>query len=312
MFIHLDAAADLLNKNAVVAIPTETVYGLAAKASSNEAVAKIYTLKNRPSFNPLIVHVHDINTIDDFAHLSPLARDCCQFFWEQKLPLTVVLPLKHEHTISALVTAGLETIAVRLPHHSVCQDLIKRTGPLAAPSANVSNTLSPTSTELVMQSFKEKCPPILEGGVCAVGVESTILDLSNKTPIILRPGGVTKEMLDDYLGMDIQFSHSKTIKSPGQMKLHYSPGCPVILNKHSCNEGEILLAFGPDAPHGALNLSPTGNLIEAAAHLFQYLAILAQQKPKAIVVMPIPHQGIGTAINDRLSRAADITQAHTR
>ncbi|CAO4843897.1 MAG: Threonylcarbamoyl-AMP synthase [Holosporales bacterium] len=304
MFIHLDAAADLLNNNQVVAIPTETVYGLAAKATSHDAVSKIYALKNRPSFNPLIVHVHDLDAIATFAHLSAKASACCAFFWDQKSPLTVVLPLKEGHLISPLVTAGLQTIAVRLPHHPICQDLLARTGPLAAPSANVSNTLSPTSADLVMQSFKEKCPPILDGGACTVGVESTILDLSTHTPHILRPGGVTKEMLDDYFKDDIHFAPTNTIKAPGQMKVHYSPGCPVLLNKENCQEGEVLLAFGPNAPEDALNLSPAGDLVEAAAHLFQYLAILALQKPKAIAVMPIPLHGMGAAINDRLSRAA--------
>lgn len=307
MFIHLQAAADLLNSNQVVAIPTETVYGLAAKATSNDAVAKIYALKNRPSFNPLIVHVHNLEAVDDFADFSQKAKACCAFFWDQQSPLTVVLPLKEGHLISPLVTAGLQTIAVRLPHHALCQDLLARTGPLAAPSANVSNTLSPSNAELVQQSFKEKCPPILNGGACTVGVESTILDLSTKTPQILRPGGVTKEMLDAYFKEDIPFIHTKNIKAPGQMKVHYSPGCPVFLNKVHCEQGEVLLAFGPNAPDDALNLSPTGDLVEAASNLFKYLAILAQQNPKAIAVMPIPLHGMGAAINDRLSRAAALT-----
>ncbi|PIZ33167.1 MAG: threonylcarbamoyl-AMP synthase [Alphaproteobacteria bacterium CG_4_10_14_0_8_um_filter_37_21] len=302
--IGINKAVQILSDEGICAIPTETVYGLAADATNSNAVAKIYALKNRPTFNPLIVHVSSIKQATAFAEISSENHKVCSYFWDQNLSLTVVLPLKATHLISPLVTAGLNTIAVRRPNHPIALDIINRVGPIAAPSANQSMHISPTSADHVCKSFGKNSPYIVDGGLCTVGLESTILDLSNKIPCILRAGGVTKEDLETYFKMSLN-SASKTIKAPGMMKKHYAPACPVILNAQTMQPGDVLLGFGPKTPKGStLNLSPTGNLTEAATNLFDALYKLEAMKPKRILISPIPMIGLGIAINDRISRAA--------
>lgn len=306
MIIDIEKASTLLLQNEIIAIPTETVYGLAGRATETTAVAKIYELKKRPHFNPLIVHVSSIDDIHSFAIIDSNKKKHINYFWSQNKSLTVVLPLKEGHSISPLVTAGLNTIAIRIPHHPVAIEVINRTGPLAAPSANIANRLSPTCANHVLESFKDNPPYVVDGGACTVGLESTIIDYTNDIPILLRPGGLSIEELEEYFGKKIEKRKSdQAISAPGQLKVHYSPGCPVILNSSTIKHGEILLGFGPDSPsHAALNLSESGNLVEAASNLFEYLSILSKKNPSAIVIMPIPNFGLGLAINDRLERAA--------
>jgi L-threonylcarbamoyladenylate synthase len=302
---NLQSIVDALEHEDIAAIPTETVYGLAGKATSYKAVAKIYQLKGRPSFNPLIVHISSCEQIEKFAIISPDQKACIDYFWSQKKPLTVVLNLKDNHPLTPLVTAGLSTVAIRMPHHSLALEIIMHTGPLAAPSANVSNNLSPTTAEHVSLSFKEKAPLILNGGECRIGVESTILNLASITPQLLRAGGLSKEALEDYFKCEVPYVQNDKPNAPGQLSHHYSPGCPVILNEVTFEKGSVLLGFGPDTPsHAAFNLSQTGNLDEAAHNLFTALHKLALMNPKSITVMPIPKEGLGLAINDRLQRAA--------
>ena len=301
---EVDHAIEILSRGGICAIPTETVYGLAADATNSDAVAKIYTLKNRPTFNPLIVHVTSIEQAANFANVTDDHKKVCTHFWERGLPLTVVLPLHTKHPISPLVTAGLKTIALRKPHHPMALDIIHKVGPIAAPSANQSTHISPTSAEHIRKSFGKNAPYIVDGGPCPVGLESTILDLSTTKPCILRAGGVTKETLEAYFKCPLNTA-SSTIKAPGMMKKHYSPGCPVILNTEVVSPGDVLLGFGPKTPdYASINLSPTGNLIEAATNLFDALYTLESMKPKRILIAPIPMIGLGIAINDRIARAA--------
>jgi L-threonylcarbamoyladenylate synthase len=249
-------------------------------------------------------HVTSIEQAASFAEISDAHHKICTYYWKQKSPLTVVLPLREKHPISPLVTAGLKTIAIRKPHHPMALDIIHQVGPIAAPSANQSTHISPTSAEHIRKSFGTNTPYILDGGPCTVGLESTILDLSTTEPCILRAGGVTKENLEAYFNHPLNTA-STTIKAPGMMKKHYSPGCPVILNAETITPGDVLLGFGANAPTDALlNLSPTGNLVEAATNLFDFLYKLESMNPKRILISPIPMIGLGIAINDRIARAA--------
>jgi L-threonylcarbamoyladenylate synthase len=305
--MSLKKAIHLLLNEKLVVIPTETVYGLAALASSDIAVSQIYAIKERPTFNPLIVHISDFEMLKTFAQINENQKKACSFFWNQQKPLTVVLPLKKNHPISPLVTAGLKTIAVRIPNHPLTLDLIKKTGPLAAPSANKSNTVSPTTAEHVKKSFGMMCPYVLNGGNCSIGLESTILDLTQDLPTLLRPGGVSLEELANYYKKEIPLQKNQKVIAPGMMKKHYSPGCPVYLNTYDVEKNGILIGFGLNTPqHAQYNLSPNGDLIEAAKNLFDILNEIQDLKPKSVSVMPIPKIGIGLAINDRLERAAAI------
>lgn len=301
-------ACELLADGNVVVMPTETVYGLAADATNDQAVAKIYELKNRPSFNPLIMHVPDITQAEKWAHFTPAALMLAEAFWEvNHRPLTLVLNRKNDTNLSHLATAGLDTVAVRVPHHPIALELLRSfQKPLAAPSANRSNHISPTSIEAVKESLGARTPFILDGGVCSVGLESTIVDMTTSEPVLLRPGGATKEEIEKVIGASLKLSSSSAcIKAPGMLKRHYAPTHSLRLNVTTPLEGEVLLGFGPHAPSNAtLNLSETGDLREAAAHLFQMLRVLDQSTCKAIAVMPIPNHGLGLAINDRLKRAA--------
>ncbi|MBN9343503.1 MAG: threonylcarbamoyl-AMP synthase [Caedibacter sp. 38-128] len=305
----LEKAAYLLQQGNLVAIPTETVYGLAANAFLDQAVAKIYSLKNRPNFNPLIIHCKDLKMAQEIGIFNDYAFKLAEVFWPG--PLTIVLPLNPNAPVSKLATAGLKTVALRIPAHPMTLKILELAGiPLAAPSANPSESISPTSASHVEKAFKkiDGLSMIIDGGACDVGLESTIIDLSEENPILLRPGKITRENLSSFIG---EFSNNtleaRHPKAPGQLKRHYAPSIPLKMDVHEVNERQALLAFGPSPLLSAkktLNLSPTADLIEAAANLFTMLHELDDSKFESIAVMPIPQQGIGIAINDRLSRAA--------
>lgn len=299
----IQKGCDLLRSGRVVVMPTETVYGLAADATSDHAVAQIYTLKNRPQFNPLIIHVPALAQAEEIAVFSQQAYALANKFWPGSL--TLVLPRRSGHSISDLASAGLDTVAVRIPNHPVALDLLKAYGkPLAAPSANRSTEISPTQASDVQKAFGEDIF-ILEGGPCQVGVESTIVDLTGERPVLLRPGGVSVEQLESVLGPIDRISESSPIKAPGMMRRHYAPTRPLRLNITEAHPKEAILGFGKceDLPV-TLNLSPSGDLVEAAAHLFRMLRELDSPTYEGIAVVPIPTHGLGLAINDRLSRAA--------
>lgn len=301
-------AAALLREGKLVAFPTETVYGLGGDATNDKAVAAIYAAKGRPQFNPLIVHVHDARVLDELIEWNETARLLAAQFWPG--PLTLVLPRKKNCSVSLLVSAGMETLAVRMPSHPVALQLLKEVGrPIAAPSANASGKLSPTTPVHVAESLDDKVDMILAGGKSTVGLESTVVDLVSAQPRILRPGGVTKEQLEKVIGIIAVASPTgdKAPLAPGMLPSHYAPNLPVRLNAEAAGDDEALLAFGPDVfvKGGAtrLNLSPQGDLEEAAANLFAMLHQLDNPRYQGIAVMPVPETGLGAAINDRLRRA---------
>lgn len=295
----LEKALQILHAGDLIGLPTETVYGLAADATQDVAVAKIFEQKNRPSINPLIIHGATQTTFQEHVEWDERAQLLAEAFWPG--PLTLVLPRKLTSSISLLASAGLETLAVRVPHHPVALDLLKKFGkPLAAPSANRSGKVSPTTAEHVAEDFSNLF--ILNGGATTIGLESTILDLTSATLLILRPGGISREELEAVIG-PIQMHDSSTIKAPGMMKSHYAPHLPLRLDALGPQPGEAFLAFGPTA-QSDLNLSITGELREAAANLFKMLRLLDQMEFKGIAVAPIPMQGLGLALNYRLQRAA--------
>ena len=294
-------AARILEAGGLVAVPTETVYGLAARADSAEAVAKIYAAKGRPSFNPLIVHVRDLAQAESLAVLDERAHELAQRFWSG--PLTMVLPLKDGAQVAGAVTAGLPTIAMRRPAHPAMHALLEATGfALAAPSANRSEEISPTRPEHVLRSLGAQCPIVLDGGASAQGLESTIVALREGGGwSLLRPGPISKETLDGILGADNTVVESG-IEAPGQMARHYSPGKPLRLNAREASRDEYLIGFGEVG--GDCTLSRLGDLNEAAARLYDSLHKAAASERSQIAVAPIPEGGVGRAINDRLRRAA--------
>lgn len=307
---EIDKAADLLRAGGLVAMPTETVYGLAADATNDKAVARIFEAKGRPQFNPLIIHVRDINMALRFVDLSPTARKLIAAFWPG--PLTIVAPRREDCEISLLASAGLDTLGVRCPKHAIAQALIKSLGrPLAAPSANRSGSISPTQADHVRQSLGERVDAVLDGGPSEIGLESTIVKVEGEEIIILRPGGISAEDLQDVTGKPVLTSaKSSTIEAPGMMKSHYAPSVRVRLNATKAEPHEAFLGFANEtvtAPT-SLNLSPSGDLSEAAANLFAYLhqldASCLDEGLTGIAVAPIPQKGLGIAINDRLTRAA--------
>lgn len=299
-------AADLLRAGELVAFPTETVYGLGGDARSDRAVARIFEAKGRPRFNPLIVHLPDLQAARQIAVFDPLAERVAQAFWPG--PLTLVLPLCPDAGLSDLVTAGLPTVAIRVPAHPVAQALLRAFGgPLAAPSANPSGKVSPTRAAHVAEGLSGRIAGILDGGACGVGVESTILSLD--PPQLLRPGGIPAEALEDCLGQTLTTGgDAAKPNAPGQLVSHYAPGAAVRLLAESVTAEEVWLGFGPRCAGADLNLSPNGDLVEAAANLFTFLReadriATATGRPR-IAVAPIPERGLGRAINDRLRRAA--------
>ncbi|HEV2186926.1 MAG TPA: L-threonylcarbamoyladenylate synthase [Stellaceae bacterium] len=300
-------AVGLLRAGKLVAFPTETVYGLGADATDDRAVAAIFAAKGRARFNPLIVHVPDPAGAESIAEFGARARDLGQRFWPG--PLTLVLRRRETSGVSLLACAGLDTVAVRVPVHPVAQALLRAVArPLAAPSANRSGHVSPTTAEHVAAELGRRVAMILDGGPSAVGLESTVLDLSGLRPVLLRPGGVTREQLEAVLGpIAAAGADPAAPRSPGQLASHYAPGVPLRMNAIDTEPGEALLGFGPAPPPGfaeVLNLSPTGDLTEAAANLFAMLRRLDRPEFTGIAVMPIPEHGLGLAINDRLRRAA--------
>ena len=308
--MSIDEAARLIREGELVAFPTETVYGLGGDATNERAVAKIFEAKGRPQFNPLISHVLDAGEARRLVRWNQTADKLAVRFWPG--PLTLVLPRATNSPIALLATAGLDTAAIRAPAHPMAQALIRAAGrPIAAPSANRSGAVSPTRAEHVAESLGSRVKLILDGGPCEVGLESTVLDLTTATPTLLRPGGATREAIEAVSGpialSDAIPSGDTARKSPGQLDSHYAPARPVRLNATSVAQDEALLAFGPRPPVGArqlLNLSPEGNLTEAAANLFAHLRALDRPANTRIAVMPIPQTGLGLAINDRLRRAA--------
>ena len=305
----ISRAAELLSARRLVAFPTETVYGLGGDARADQAVAAIYAAKGRPSFNPLIVHLPDIAAAQRYVHWSAQAQALADAFWPG--PLTLVLPLKAGHGLSHLVTAGLPTVAIRVPAHPLARRLLQAFGgPVAAPSANPSGRISPTSAAHVLAGLDGKIAAVLDGGPCAVGLESTIVALEPR-PQLLRPGGATAAALAKVLGLAPEAldtdapspgAQPESITAPGQLLSHYAPGALVRLNASAPHPGEVMLGFG--AVDGALNLSAAGDLSEAATNLFDYLHQLDQPGVAGIAVAPVPDHGVGLAINDRLRRAA--------
>lgn len=307
----LKEAAQRLLQGYLVAMPTETVYGLAANATDDRAVARIFALKERPSFNPLIVHVESLEKASNLIEMTGLARRLAEAFWPGPLTLVGKRSPSSDFAPSLLCSGGLKTLAVRVPAHPVAQHLLRLAGvPLAAPSANPSTKLSPTSALHVQQGFPEAEDLwILEGGDCTQGLESTVVDITGETPVILRLGTITAENIEEAVGVkplyykDIEETH--TIKSPGQMLKHYAPDKPMRLNAVDVKPGEGLLAFGSQnipAASVIYNLSETGDLLEAAQNLFKMLHLLDTENVSGIAVMSIPQEGLGLAINDRLTR----------
>ena len=295
------AAAEAIARARPVAVPTETVYGLAGDATSGDAVAAIYAAKGRPSFNPLIVHVDGMEMAETVAIFSPLARRLAETFWPG--PLTLVLPLADGAPVARLTTAGLSTVAVRMPAHPVMRALISQCGhPLAAPSANASGAISATRAEHVAQSLAGRIELVLDGGPTEVGIESTIVAVEEDRLRLLRPGSVTPEMLSEAGGVSVSTSDNGTIEAPGQMLSHYAPSKPVRLDAIERRDGEYLIGFG--GVEGDASLSQRGDLAEAAARLFDLLHAADAAAAPAIAVAPIPDEGLGIAINDRLRRAA--------
>lgn len=298
----LTRAAQILSGQGLVAFPTETVYGLGGDARSDLAVARIFDAKGRPRFNPLIVHVPDLAAARAFAQFDARAEAVAAAFWPG--PLTLVLPLRADAGLSPLVTAELDTVAIRVPAHPVAQALLRAFGgPLAAPSANPSGRVSPTRAAHVIEGLAGRIDAVLDGGACAVGVESTILGLVG-APALLRPGGVASEALEAMLGPLAIGGSAEKPNAPGQLASHYAPGAAVRLNAETALPGEVRLGFG--AGGADLNLSVSADLIEAAANLFHMLREadrLAGQGGR-IAIAPIPALGLGRAINDRLRRAA--------
>lgn len=304
----ITAAADALRAGDLVAFPTETVYGLGANARDGEAVARIYAAKGRPQFNPLIVHVSSFAEAREIGTFGALAERLASELWPGAL--TLVVPLRPDSGISSLVTAGLDTIGIRVPDHPVAQRLLVAAGiPIAAPSANRSGHVSPTTAQHVFDDLGALPAFILDGGPTAHGVESTVLDVTGDGIVELRPGAVTREAITAITGVDIAIGagSSDAPMSPGMLASHYAPRAKVRIGATTVTSGEGLLAFGPDVPpHDGpmINLSEAGDVIEAASRLFAALRKLDQTRVASIAVMAVPDDGLGAAINDRLRRAA--------
>lgn len=302
--ITVEDAAALLRAGKLCAFPTETVYGLGADATNADAVVTIYETKGRPRFNPLIIHCADLAMAERFASFSPLARRLAETFWPG--PLSIVLPLRQGHGLADIATAGLDTVALRVPDHPLALHLLRATDrPLAAPSANPSGKLSPTTAEQVRKGFAGRVP-VLDGGPCQRGVESTIVAVDGDRLIQLRAGALAREEIEHRLGVTVErAAEGAAISAPGMLLSHYAPNAHMRLDTTPM-PGEAYLAFGTPAPHNSLvrNLSDTGDLHEAARNLFAMLHELDAAGATTIAVAPIPETGLGEAINDRLRRAA--------
>jgi L-threonylcarbamoyladenylate synthase len=304
----IEAAAACLRAGGLAAFPTETVYGLGADAGNGEAVARLYAAKGRPAFNPLIAHVADLQAARRVAVFDTDAEKLAQAFWPG--PLTLVLPKRPDAGVADLAVAGLDTIAVRVPDHPVAQALLKAfDGPVVAPSANRSGHVSPTDAAHVMADLRGRIDLVIDAGASAVGVESTIVSCLG-APTLLRPGGLAREQIERVLGHTLATStppvDDEAPLAPGMLASHYAPKAGVRLDAAAPRDGEALLAFGPAPTFSGttFNLSPRGDLIEAAANLFSHLRALDAAGAKTIAVMSVPRHGLGEAINDRLARAA--------
>jgi L-threonylcarbamoyladenylate synthase len=297
-------AAEILRNGGLVAFPTETVYGLGAVATNDRAVAAIFEAKDRPRFNPLIVHLRDVAQAERMVEFNRAAWRLARAYWPG--PLTLVLPRRADCPLSLLVSAGLDTVAIRVPAHPVAQALLAAVDlPIAAPSANRSGHVSPTTAAHVAADLQDRVQLILDGGSTAHGLESTVIGLEGG-PVLLRPGAVATSEIEHIIGA-MRAGSSAKISSPGQLASHYAPRTPLRLNARELETDEALLAFGPDLPPGAAlfrNLSEREDLKEAAANLFAMLRELDATGARRIAVMPIPDHGLGEAINDRLRRAA--------
>ena len=301
-------AGRLLRAGALVAFATETVYGLGADATDAQAVARIFEAKGRPRFNPLIAHVPDVNAARRLALFTPLADHLAAAFWPG--PMTLVLAKAPGCLVADLATAGLETIAVRVPGHTSARAVLASAGvPIAAPSANRSGRISPTEARHVALELGDACALIVDDGPCAVGLESTVIDATGADPVLLRAGAVTRADIERVTGrvVRVHLDDDTTPASPGQLRSHYAPRATVRLNAVTVEPGEALLAFGSGGPETAgarFDLSPAGDVREAAIRLFAGLRALDDTGCAGIAVMPIPDTGLGEAINDRLRRAA--------
>jgi L-threonylcarbamoyladenylate synthase len=305
----IEAAAAALRSGALVAFPTETVYGLGADATNARAVAAVFEAKGRPTFNPLIVHVPALEAAEALGRMTEAAAALARAFWPG--PLTLVLRKRAGCPVAELATAGLDTVAVRVPAHAVAQALLKAARvPIAAPSANRSGHVSPTTAEHVAADLGDRVAMILDGGAAPIGLESTVVDATGAEPVVLRPGAVAREDIARVLGRPVAVAtpEAGAPASPGMLARHYAPAARLRLDATDVRAGEALLAFGSAGvpPHQGLmlNLSWSGDLVEAAANLFAALRALDASGAEAIAVMPIPEQGLGEAINDRLRRAA--------
>ena len=308
-------AATLLLAGDLVAFPTETVYGLGADATSNTAVASIFAAKGRPHFNPLICHYPDVAAAFRHVDATALATTLAEAFWPG--PLTMVLPRQVTCPVALLAGAGLDTLAVRVPAHPVALALLREVGrPIAAPSANRSGSVSPTTADHVLDGLEGRIAAVVDGGPCPVGVESTVLDLSGAQPFLLRPGGLTAEVIEALIGpigrpiTPAEAEQSRSLRSPGLLVSHYAPSLAVRLNATDIAADEALLAFGPPLPGAGatFDLSRTADPVEAASRLFEGLRWLDREGTRlglrGIAVMAVPDAGLGAAINDRLQRAA--------
>ncbi len=305
----MDAICRKIAGGELIAIPTETVYGLAGDATNGIAVAKIFQMKGRPQFNPLICHVSGTEMAEAIGEFSPLATKLAKAFWPG--PLTLVLPLNPDYGIHPLVTANLNTVGLRFPKGPAADVIEACDRPLAAPSANRSGKISPTSAGRVAREFPNEQLTIIDAGACSVGLESTVVKVNGDSLKILRPGSITGEMIQSETGiMPESIAGGDGIEAPGMMASHYAPNARLLINQRNCPSGAALLAFGAetdcnrDGAIQTMNLSPGGDLIEAAANLYESLHVLDSAGHEVIAVEPIPTNGLGIAINDRLNRAA--------
>ena len=303
--VNLKKAKKNIEDNDVIGLPTETVYGLAGNAYSNKSVKKIFRLKKRPNFNPLIIHFKNLNSLKSDAIINTSFKKLYNAFCPG--PITFILNKKKKSKISKIASVGKKTIAVRIPKHKIARNLLNLLKfPLAAPSANISSKLSPTLAKDVAEEFGNKIKFILDGGQCKIGLESTIIDLTTK-PAILRPGSITVKKIQKILKKKIEIKKtSKKIKAPGQLKLHYSPGIPVEMNKEYAKKNQALIGFGKKfkVARNYFNLSKKGDLKEAANNLYKTMRKIKKRNFKSIAVVKIPNTEIGYAINDRLRKAS--------
>jgi L-threonylcarbamoyladenylate synthase len=301
---EIEAAAQALRAGQLVILPTETVYGLGADAANSDAIARLYEAKGRPRFNPLIAHVSDRAMAERVAALGPVAAKLANAFWPG--PLTLVVPIENASAVCDLARAGLDSIALRAPAHPMAQAVIAAFGgPVCAPSANRSGRPSPTTFADAVEETGPAATVALDGGPCRIGVESTVVSVLDGEVRLLRPGGLERRAIEAVAG-PLVAGPEDAHRSPGRLALHYAPNAPVRLEAEGPDVGEAWLGFGPGVAEGplAFNLSPSGDLREAAANLFAYLRAADRLAPRAIAVAPIPDHDLGEAINDRLRRAA--------